>query len=436
MKLYNDTPFAVSCRSSILEPNQPFLSVVVKGTFLIEPGGTVLPLPSDEQEKPSQAVAHMDEHGNALKTDNDMSPFKPRADCLLIGSGHAPEGRAVRVLGVTFGVGEMRKTLTLHGDRYWVRTADGAAVLTEPEPFVELPVREEYAHGGPASKHNRHGIGFAELGPDAGARVKAANVMDTSIGTLPWNKDVPSAGFGAVSSDAKTRRALAGTYDNDWLYRRRPLPPRDFDPAFFNAARPDQQVDGYLRGDEETFLENLHPSVPVLQTRLPGLAVRCFVHRIADLRQPDVFEFSEIITNLDTCIVDVPEGTVTLIWRGTLSTVSKKHERIHNMLVVQEPLNQPKSREDYDTLLHTRMAPSARRQKAAEEAVAVEAKVKDLNVRGLEEILKTLRDGNAPEELIAEVEKQDSVDGALKVMTDHLEAVGQALPGYKALPAD
>lgn len=432
MKLYNDTPFAVSRVVSKLEPGQPFLSLVVKGVFALVPDGVCLPLEKDQQPGLGKPEHFEDEHGNSLKTDSDVAAFKPRADCLFVGSGFAPEGRATPALEVTFGVGGMRKKLVLHGDRYWVRTADGAAVLTEPEPFVEMPVREEYAHGGPHSIHNRHGIGFGDLGPEAGSRIRAANVLDTEFGALPWNRDMPSAGFGAVSPTAETRRALGGTYDADWLYRRRPLPPRDFDMAFFNSARPDQQIEGYLSGDEEILLENLHPTIPILRSRLPGIAVRCFAHRIVDLARPDDFEFAEVATNLDTCIVDTSAGTVTLIWRGTLGVVSEKHERIHNMMVVQEPLDRPSTREAYHERLHLKTQPSAAQLRAQEKAAAAQEQVKDLNARGLAEILDTLRKGGAPDTLIAEVEKQESVDGALKVMTEHLEAVGRTLPGYTA----
>jgi hypothetical protein len=57
-------------------------------------------------------------------------------------------------------------------------------------------------------------------------------------------------GFGPLAAHWQPRLAAAGTYDQSWLDSRRPLPPADFSPAFHNVAPADQQLDGYVAGEE------------------------------------------------------------------------------------------------------------------------------------------------------------------------------------------
>ena len=49
-------------------------------------------------------------------------------------------------------------------------------------------------------------------------------------------------GLSAVGKAWLPRRTLAGTYDDDWLKNQWPLPPKDFDDAYWNCAPADQQV--------------------------------------------------------------------------------------------------------------------------------------------------------------------------------------------------
>ncbi len=429
MKLFNETPFQVRGHSGMLEPGQPFLTIVVKGTFTLKAGAVAEALAPDEQPKPGPAVVFMDDYGNSLKTDNDMVPFKKQADCIFVGSAHSPSVKPVKTLEVAFGIGAaFLKRLGVHGDRSWVREADGSVRLTGPEPFTEIPIREEYAHGGPKSNYNRHGIGFGELPKTPGAEIRVANIMPAVEGLAPWDRDEESAGFGVQPPMLLPRRRLAGTYDTVWQYRRRPLPPHDFDPAFYNAARADQQIEGHLLGNEEIYLKNLHPTVPEFRAWLPGLAVRCFVHRAMDLKRGEDFEFAEVVTQLDTCVVDVPAETLTLLWRGTVATLSKKHERIRYMLVVAEPIDAPQTREHYLELLSARIKTKRPPKGGSEISEETFKEIDALNKRGLDQMLKTLRAGGAPETLIAQVEKQTTVDAAMKILTDHVEEVAKDLP--------
>lgn len=428
MKLLNETPFHVRAQRSAFEPHAPFLSVAIKGTFSLVPGGDCKPLPKKKQPKLAKAENFMDEVGNSRMTDADTVPYKPHADCIFIGSAFAPNGRATPGIEVGFGVGEMRKRLAVWGDRFWVREAEGGVRVEGPNPFTELPIRNELAHGGPTSKYNRHGIGFGDLPMDPGAMLQAANIMPINEGVAPWDRDEEPAGFGVLSPDTLPRRALAGTHDADWLYRRRPLPPRDFNVSYLNGARLDQQVNGFLRGDEEIYLENLHPKHQVLRSKLPGLVVRCFVHRTIPRDGREVTEFAEILTNLDTCIVDATDELVTLLWRGTLAIVSRKLERVHYTMIVTEPIGQAKSREFYLEMMNAHRAKHAIPKPQTGISDEQKKKIEEMNRKGIDDVVATLKKGGADEALIAKVHEQPNIDAALNVMKEYVEEIQKTLP--------
>ncbi len=429
MKLFNETPFDVRSLQSAFEPGSPFVSVIIKGTFDLVPGGVCAPLPKKKQQKIGPPEQFSDAYGNSLKTDGDLIPYKPKADCIFVGSAYTPQGRSVEGIEVAFGVGQSFKRLAVWGDRNWVREAGGGVRVEGPAPFTSMPIRNELAHGGPKSKYNPHGIGFGELPEEAGARLQIANILPVNEGVAPWDRDEEPAGFGALGPAFLPRRPLAGTYDEHWLWRRRPLPPRDFDPAYFNGARRDQQIDGFLRGDEEIYLEHLQPGQDVVRTSLPGVKVRCFVQRHTSSEPDDRHdEFAEVLTNLDTCIVDGDEGLVTLVWRGTLAIASPKSDQIHFMLVATEPVNDPQPREFYLQNMVAEIEKRRPKPPSGEVSDETKKKIAAMHEKGIQDVVKTLRSAKADEALIAEVERQTTVDDALKVMTEYVEAIRKTLP--------
>lgn len=427
MRLYNETPYHVRNRVAMYQVKRPFMAVIIKGTFKLDRDAPATPLSPDKQAKISSATTYLDDIGTSDKTPTDVAPFKPRADCLFIGSAHAPDGNPVQVLEARFVVGPMSKTLSVYGDRQWVREADGTVQLTEPRPFNEVPMRAEYAHGGLDSTHNYHGLGFEPLGAEPGASVSVANIVPEGQTAISWEHDIPHAGFGMLAPMQQPRRALLGTTDKHWSLRRRPLPPKDFDPLFFNAAPLDQQIDGYLAGDEEIALLNLHPDESDFRAALPGRRVRCFVNRTMDSDDPSKHIFAEVKTVLDTCIVDVPAETLTLVWRGTLEIVGRHHDRIDHLLVVDEPVNEPATPESYAALLQEKLV-DPRRAAAKEEAEARKREIAEIQEQGLKDAVATLKEGGAPAELIADVEAQDSLEGAQKAISDWVEKVSATLP--------
>ena len=170
-----------------------------------------------------------------------------------------------------------------------------------------------------------------------------------------FNAETRPAGFGPLAPEWAPRRSKLGTYKKDYVKDRWPWFPADFDWSYFNAAPEDQQIEGYLNGNEDIELVNLHPTVPVYRCKLPGVRLRCFVMD----HLPDGTErFREVKMNLDTLWLNTIEGKGALTWRGLLEVQSLKMKEIDHVLVISEQMtNQPINHEQAYLLLRSKIAP-------------------------------------------------------------------------------
>src|SRR5690349_1714824 len=100
-------------------PPVPSLTVVVKATFRLVPGGECTLAP--EQAPPSAEVHHDDDPKQSVRYDSDFAVNKVRGECFVAGSCYAPGGRPVPASGVAFRVGRVAKALAVFGDRRWKR---------------------------------------------------------------------------------------------------------------------------------------------------------------------------------------------------------------------------------------------------------------------------------------------------------------------------
>lgn len=176
-----------------------------------------------------------------------------------------------------------------------------------------------------------------------------------------WQKALTAAPeLGPLDGRSKERLALMGNYDDRWLKERWPWFPGDFDWGYFNAAPRDQQIQGYLRGDEALAFENMHPEHPRFTARLPGVRPRCLVQSDTGLRDVDLA--------LDTLWVDMDAARLVLVWRGLTPVRALDPEEIQTVLIAEERLDEPKLPAEEIWSHHVgRQAPSPA-EEAAEEA--------------------------------------------------------------------
>lgn len=301
------------------------LTLVVKGTYCLRPDSVCGPAP--ELELVSGDAVVDDEGKQVLKYPSDFVPFKPRADIVLVGAAHAPGGQPATHLEVALRVGQLRKAVHVLGDRFWKRRLPLWNVVSPAKEFKVMPIDFARAFGGRRFKRNPIGMGFHQK--------RLPNIESaTRVIRRRWNRP-PPAGFGPIAAEWEPRQSKVGTYRGKWRKERWPWFPDDFDWSYFNVAPDDQQVEGYLHGDEDLELQNLHPEHPVYRSQLPGLRARGFVQVEVSGAEP---EFREVKLNLDTLWIDMEAGKVILVWRGLTPVRSVKFKEVTHVAALTEPL--------------------------------------------------------------------------------------------------
>ena len=276
-------------------PGNRVLTVICKVTFTLWPGES--PLHPVQQPIDLADVYLEGEPTRSLQTPGDMVPFKPRADVLLVGFAFAPRGEPVKSLVARLVVGAIDKAVEVVGDRSW--GPDGA--LGEAARFTRMSLRYERAGGGPETA-NPVGVSSDAQGGGALPNLQAVGFVPSRRGEV-----IAPAGFGPLASTWPGRREKLGQVAA--LPERLDLAPlpANLDPAYFNCAPPDQQLER-LHEDERLVLENLHPQHPRLVTSLTRVRPRAFADRGEGLQ--------EVLMAADTLWIDTSAGICTLTWRG------------------------------------------------------------------------------------------------------------------------
>ncbi len=323
----NETPFAFEPLLVADEEGRPIVAPIVKATFLVSAEG-VLEL-ADEQVGVDFAGSHHGKPGeSSLRFEPETAFMKPATDVVLLGHAVAPRGRT-RQMRVGIRVGPVQKSALVTGDRHWESRFFGSRA-SEPEPFARMPLIYERAFGGwDRTPENPEHHDFEPRNPvGVGLKAKKGKLADGA--PLP-NIESPAerlespggrpapVGFGFVAPDWQPRLALAGTYDELWTKKRSPLLPKDFDRRFFNAAAEGLVTTEPLKGDEKVVAIGVTPEGR-WEFRLPAIeAPRCLLATTADADQ-------ELVTNLDTVIVDSDERRLTLIWRTFTTLANGPHD--------------------------------------------------------------------------------------------------------------
>lgn len=196
------------------------------------------------------------------------------------------------------------------------------------KPGVKLPV----AHA--MFDANAIGVGFAPhwyLKAALKSKVPAPRIERPETPTTAkqfWQSQKPSkknvrvepGGLGVRSKLHPERRALLGAASKAFAHTKSPLP-GDFDFGMWNAAPPDQQVDG-LTGGDVIELVNLCPTdVPGLHRDKEGrtyLRVHLPEHECFMLLQADNGVAATRPLVIDTVLIEPEDYSVTLVWRATV----------------------------------------------------------------------------------------------------------------------
>ncbi len=262
------------------------VSVIVKARFAFVPGGPMVPV------KPSSVSSHdryhADDPARSVRRPAELSPLRERVDVLLRGSAYAPLQTAAPMCTASLLIASnddtlLNKSLLVQGDR-----GDAG----QPLPFRKMAICYERAVGGPDDPANPVGVGPED-----------ANIF--ALGSaLP-------GGFGPIAAAWPQRRNLLGGTSAEAMEHRIGELSDEVDPAYFQSAPMDQQLD-WLHGDEWITLNGLHPSRPQLKTQLPGL-----LPAVA-LTQPGHRE-QDVPMHIDMLLLDSDRKTATVNWRGSFA---------------------------------------------------------------------------------------------------------------------
>lgn len=275
-------------------------TAVCKATFELRIG--LSPLAAEQDPV---IVADVPSDSGALVLATDLVPFKKRPEVLVTGHAHAPDGVPVPSLTARLAIGEIDKALQITGDRYF--GLDGK--LSDPARFTRMPLVWERAAGGPdTSNPAGRPLGDAARG-DFFGRVHAPNFLPPGGSLTSRNDIVSPINFGPLAPRWPSRAACLHHHAAGWdpaRWHERPLP-ADIDLAYFNAAPADQQRTTPF-GDDQLYLENLHPRFPRLQTRLAPVSPAATVD-MGSGPQP-------LQLRCDTLLIDTDRGLAMLVWRA------------------------------------------------------------------------------------------------------------------------
>jgi len=340
VEVLNKTQYSFACVPGRMSYPGHSLTLIVKGTFTLSPGQKATPAAEQLYPNGDECYPGDQDQLGAPRYESDFACFKPRADLMLVGKCYVPGGKQAQSCTATFQVGNTSHSIAVFGDRHWKRNALGFRNATDPAPFQVMELRYENSYGGEGYGRNPVGRGFAKVTDETGTDVLPLPNLENPLQLIDSPHDPPEpAGFGPLSRTWELRRSKMGTYKGSYLKQRWPWFPEDFDWTHFNAAPPEMQMEGYLRGDETLYFENLHPAHPQYEALLPGLRLRCFVNKSPD--PADASGFVEAPMNLDTLWVDMESEKLVLVWRGWVETVSEDHEEIGHVFIKEEQLATP-----------------------------------------------------------------------------------------------
>jgi len=266
----------------------------------------------------------------------DLGAPKPNGEVIVAGSAIPPGGHPVDKQLVDVRVGPVAKRIVAIGNRVWTR-GDHGPVFSDPLPFTHMPLVPQLAFGGAGFAENPIGRGIGARGLyEAGYKAPLPNLEDPAHPILEIDDKPHPAWFGPYPPDAPWRQRYIGTYDRAYMKTHFPGYPADFDTRYFLTAPADQQIKGFFNGDEPIHVSGMSSSHPTIQSRLPAIRARAFVHRTSE---PEGFH--ELHMHLDTVWIfgSVNKGLVG--FRGSIQSEDIDGDDIAYVMIAYERMSDP-----------------------------------------------------------------------------------------------
>lgn len=276
----------------------------------------------------------------------DMVMPKPTAEFMLAGSAWNPTVNSNQPATAAIQFGKVEKRLRIQGNRHWYKGLLGYK-LSPPENWESVFINDQAAFGGEGFDDNPFGTGYKI----DDKTVVAPNIEDEKYSVKKIGKKYAAAGFGSLNVNHSQRSQYNGNYKTkDWLENHFPNLAPDTDFRLFQAARKDQHLPDFLKGDESYTLTNLVNNTPVFEGCLPGVYPRSFV-QTSDKKD----KFKEIPLHLDTVWLFPDINVGALIWHGQIEVSQLDARDIESNLIAYEALkDEPREISHYQQQLRLR----------------------------------------------------------------------------------
>ena len=331
MKLVNLTSMAAHAFSGLGPGEQPILTVIVKETFSFTADGLTVVATKQIPIAFADDISAIGE----TRCEFDLAPFKPRTDITLLGKAYIPQNGSAPSVDVTLRVGSVHKTLRVFGDRTWNAGGFfGGPKPNSPLPFAQMDLSYTKAYGGidiiNGGACQENPIGKGCIADKAKKKTVEGRLLPNienaqALIKTPDDRPAPSC-FGVVGKGWQPRVKHLGTFDEAWQQKRAPRLPEDYSFEFHNAAPRDQQIEGYLQGDESIELVNLTPEGRLLG-RVPRVSIQ------VDVALHGSTNVDRLRMNLDTLCLMPDEKCMTATWRGIYSISDQLASQVDKIIV-------------------------------------------------------------------------------------------------------
>jgi hypothetical protein len=189
MDFINETQLQAELFRSLLAEDETMLGVVVaKATYRISPASEAIL----DTETPFSVAKESTQHPLG-EMPTDMVPWKRGVDLFVLGHSYAPGLKPTTTATASVRVGTFSQQAMILGDRSFIRMS-GGIVISDPKPFVKVPLTLEHAYGGKAkargsviqNEYNPVGQGFI-LDEAEAPGTTLPNIEDPATPIHSWN---------------------------------------------------------------------------------------------------------------------------------------------------------------------------------------------------------------------------------------------------------
>lgn len=302
---------------------------VAKAGFIIAPDGALKTL------RPAPELALEDQYDGEpalapMLLEQDLAPAKTGTDIIIHAEAHSPGGRDLADWPVSVTIPEkLNYSFQVRGPAMWEHGLLGWK-MSDPALVNRVPLSYALAYGGYAQgwetppdpnemdQRNPAGQGYATSESLKGKTPFAApqiGDLGEFIAADPL-REMMVHGTGPIGKAWLPRRALAGTFDQDWQDTRHPRMPADYDLEFWNCAHPRLQIRPFLDGDEVITLSGMSPGGGSRSIALPGIKMM--------LAATGDNVAKNHTMKLDTVVIDIrdpdpAQHSLSLVWRARVT---------------------------------------------------------------------------------------------------------------------